>query len=446
MIVPQSRLLWWTGLVGVPLVGAAPLIPQALPLFALLGLGAFGMLAWDARRGLRRLRGLSLALPAVVRVFRARPAHLPVTITSETPQVDTVRVGLALPSGLETPHDVVSVAYSDPITTGRLDWPFTARERGRFAVALAALEVTSPWRFWACRRRLPLATEIRVYPNLFAERRRVAARFLTRGAGGAHLQRQVGKGREFEQLREYLPGDSFDDVHWKATAKRQRPVTKVFQVERTQEVYVVLDASRLAGRPVAAVDGGDAEPVLERYLNSTLLLGQAAERQGDLFGLVVFADQVHRFVRARRGRGHYRACQEALSTLEPRRVTPDFEELATFLRLRLRRRALLLVLTSLDDPVLAEQFVRAIDVVRRQHLVLVQMAVPRGFGPLFGETPITAVDQVYERLAAHCRWQGMRELQVNLQRRGVELCLTPDDRLSAELIARYLGVKQRQLL
>jgi uncharacterized protein (DUF58 family) len=72
-----------------------------------------------------------------------------------------------------------------------------------------------------------------------------------------HTQRQVGKGRDFEQLREYLPGDGYEDIHWKATAKYGHPVTKVFQIERTQELYVVLDASRLSGRtmPVGEDDG-----------------------------------------------------------------------------------------------------------------------------------------------------------------------------------------------
>ena len=96
---------------------------------------------------------------------------------------------------------------------------------------------------------MPAQSEIRVYPNLFTERRNLAALFLHRGAFGLHAQRQVGKGREFEKLREYMPGDSFDEIHWKATAKRGRPITKVFQIERTQEVYVVIDASRLSARP-----------------------------------------------------------------------------------------------------------------------------------------------------------------------------------------------------
>ena len=76
--------------------------------------------------------------------------------------------------------------------------------------------------------------EIRVYPNL---RRDSDLKALRQGVSGAHSVRQVGRGREFEKLREYLPGDGFDEIHWKATARRGRPITKVFQVERTQEIY-----------------------------------------------------------------------------------------------------------------------------------------------------------------------------------------------------------------
>src|SRR5207247_4961504 len=106
--------------------------------------------------------------------------------------------------------------------------------------------------FWAARKSVATKSEVRVYPNLFNERKNLAALFLHRGAFGLHAQRQVGKGREFEKLREYIPGDGYDEIHWKATAKRGRPVTKVFQIERTQEVYVVIDASRLSARPVAS--------------------------------------------------------------------------------------------------------------------------------------------------------------------------------------------------
>src|SRR5207249_1294948 len=177
-------------------------------------------------------------------------------------------------------------------------------------------------------------------------RKSLAAFFLKRGALGLHLQRQIGKGRDFEKLREYVPGDSFDEIHWKATARRAKPITKVFQVERTQEIYVVIDASRLSSRET----GGPGTSILERHVTAALVLGLATERQGDLFGLITFADKVQTFVRARRGKAHFTACRDALYTLQAQSVSPDFDELFSFIRLQLRRRCLIVMLTSLDDP------------------------------------------------------------------------------------------------
>ena len=90
-----------------------------------------------------------------------------------------------------------------------------------------------------------------------------------------------------------------DEIHWKATAKRNRAITKTFQVERTQEIYVVIDASRLSARPV--VLAGIEQPALERYVTSALLLLAAAQHQGDRFGLVTYDHRVRTFVRTSGG-------------------------------------------------------------------------------------------------------------------------------------------------
>jgi uncharacterized protein (DUF58 family) len=320
--------------------------------------------------------------------------------------------------------------------------------------------------FWDARKRVTASSELRVYPNLVSERRNLAALFLHRGSFGLHVQRQIGKGREFEKLREYLPGDGFEDIHWKATAKHGKPVTKVFQIERTQEIYIVLDASRLAARtagtspvqqtPMLTRDASQhrtamkstPEPAtaLERYIAASLVLGLAAEEQGDLFGLLTFSDKVERFIRAKNGKAHFSACRDALYTVEPKIVTPDYEELFTFIRLRLRRRALLVFLTALDDPALSEGFVRNVELIRHQHLVLVNMIQPLGVGPLFAGPEPDSVDDLYSHLGGHLLWENLCELEKVLQRRGVKFSLLKDERLSLQLVHQYLSAKRRQAL
>jgi uncharacterized protein (DUF58 family) len=253
----------------------------------------------------------------------------------------------------------------------------------------------------------------------------------------------VGRGRELEKLREYLPGDNYEDIHWKATAKRSRPVTKVFQIERTQEIYVVIDTSRLSARPIE-----EAAPAtqLERFITAAMVLGLVAEKQGDLFGLLAFDDQVRRFVRARNGKPHYNACREALYTAQSRRVNPDFGEVFSFIRMRLRRRALLIFLTNLDDPVLAESFVRNVDVLARHHLVFVNMLAAPGVAPLFSDPGVATTDDLYQRLGEHLVWQKLRELQQVLSRRGVSMTLLDSETMCLQLVSQYINVKRRQVL
>jgi uncharacterized protein (DUF58 family) len=446
MIVPRNRLLMWVAAVALPFSVLGATGPAAALVAVAAVAGLVVVVAADAVGARGRLAGMGVELPAVARMSKDREAGLEVRVRNERQKAGRLRVGLALPREIESAQEEVEVALPAQSEWSHFSWPCRPRRRGRYTIAAAYLEAASPLGFWSVRARVPVRSEIRVYPNLFNERRKLAALFLHRGAYGAHAQRQVGKGHEFEKLREYVPGDSFEDVSWKATARRGRPITKVFQIERTQEVYVVLDASRLSARPVPAPEGVAPTPSLERAITAALALGLAAEQQGDLFGLLTFTDKVGGFLRAKNGKAHYHACRDALYTLQPQIVSPDFEEVCTFIRLRLRRRSLLIFLTALDNPELAGSFVKTMDLLRRQHLVLVNMIQPPEVGPLFADGGPAAVDDLYRRLGGHLRWNDLRELGKVLQRRGIGFALVPDERLSVELVAQYLSVKQRQLL
>ena len=108
--------------------------------------------------------------------------------------------------------------------------------------------------------------------------------------------------------------------------------------------------------------------------------------------------------------------------------------------------ALLVFLTSLDDPVLAESFVRDLDLICRQHLILVNMLQPPGVRPLFSDGIVASLDEVYKHLGGHLLWHKLCELERVLQRRGVRFSLLDNERLSAQLVTQYLNVKQRQLI
>jgi len=445
MIVPRSRLLFWTAIIVLPFAFLATASPATAVTSLLFIAGLFLVAIADAIYARKNLAGITVELPPVTRMSKDREAKLELRIRNERQQKRRLRVGLPWPQEIKAASEELDAALPAQSEWSRLTWPCTPLKRGNYKFDLAYVEGASPLGLWAARKPVPIESEIRVYPNLPKDRKNLAALFLNRGQFGLHAQRQVGKGRDFEKLREYIPGDGYDEIHWKATARRGKPITKVLQVEKTQEVYVILDASRLsARRPDEEAGGGDS--ALERFVTAALVLGLAAEKQGDLFGLLTFADRVEKFVRARNGQSHYNICRDALYTLQPKIVAPDFDELNTFIRSHLRRRALLIFLTALDDPAVAESFVRNIDLIRRQHLILVNMLQPRGVKPLFANPGVTGLDDLYGELGGHLRWQKLRELQKVLQRLGVQFSLLGNERLSAELVSQYLSVKQRQLL
>ncbi len=455
MIGPTNRLLIFYGLTFPPLT-ILLVLPGAevMPVIA-AGLILILIALVDAAVAPLRLRNVGASLPAMVRMTRDRESSLEVSITRSDMRGRTIRLGLPIPREISSPEEALPVVLAKGTESSRLLWPCTPLKRGQFHIHRCYLEMESFLGLWAFRGIRDVSCEIRVYPNLSRERNNLAALFLNRGGYGIHVRRQHGKGREFEKLREYIPGDGFDEIHWKATAKRRHPITKVFQIERTQEVYVAIDASRLSARTIGTkedsggggpgdLNAGDA--CLERFITATLVVGLAAQKHGDLFGLLTFSDSVHEFLRARGGKSHYSVCRELLFNLHPRMVNPDYEELATFIRLQLRRRALIIVLTNLDDPILSESLTRTADLIGRHHLVMVNMLRPAGARPVFSNENITSPEEIYHELSGHILWHHLRETESTLARHGVRFALLDRERLCVDLVSQYMNVKQRQLL
>ncbi|MEM6278697.1 MAG: DUF58 domain-containing protein [Verrucomicrobiota bacterium] len=464
--VPHLPLLWVAFLLGIPAITLLVYDEGALRwIAAILLLGAALTAILDLIISRSDLEFVSCSAPPLIRGTTGRELEVPVTIANTGPTIAKLRYGIPASRFFRIDDDLEGVltdlGKNKQTTIRSRQVPL---KRGGFRFEKIYLEVPSSFRFWVIRKAMPLDVELRIYPDLSIERKRLASLFLMRGHEGAHLVRQLGKGRDFEQLREYQPGDDYVDIDWKATARRQMPVTRTYQIEKTQEVYVVVDHSRLSGREIrqsldreASADwlrerssrGGEERITtqLEKFLHCALILSSVAEKQGDCYGFVSFSDKVNRFLRARSGKGHYNVIRDALYTLESESVAPDFEPLMIDLRKKLTRRALIVMLVDLSDPLTAEQFLEALPLIQKQHLVLVNMVRPERARELFsrGHDPETT-GAIYESLAGHLQWQELRETGNQLRHLGVELGLPDHEELCTETVTQYLNVKNRQLI
>jgi uncharacterized protein (DUF58 family) len=444
-LVPARQLLIYTAAL-LPL-GLLPVMnPDLVPTAAMLACLALIPVAVDGLLSRHRLLNITFQLPPVIRLCAGRPGEIQVTvIRKETApaQISMIFIGIDLPPAIESENDIISVALAKGHEHFVFPFPVVPTERGRFPLALIMAATRSRLGFWEVRQGTTLSSEIRVYPNLQLEQKGLAPLFLPKKGPGIHPQRQVGQGREFEKLREYLPGDSMDMIHWKATAKRQQPMSRLYQVERVQEIYTVVDTARLSGQPLP---GAEKEQRLESFIRAALVMGMAARQQGDLFGLLTFSHRIESFLRAKGGAGHFNLCRDHLSLLEMQTVSPDFRELAVFIRQKLKKRALLVFMTSLDDPVLAEELLKSVELICRQHLVVIMVMVPKTIRPLFTDEQVTTLDDIRRNLVGHFQDQEMRTMERAFHRLGVTMLRSDAGALAGMAVQQYLSVKARQML
>jgi uncharacterized protein (DUF58 family) len=313
-------------------------------------------------------------------------------------------------------------------------------QRGDYAFADINLRWRGPLGLIVRQGKIEAGQPVKVYPNLLDVRRYdlLLRRNRLQELGLRHT-RQFGEGTEFERLREYLPDDEFRRINWKATARRNRPVTTEYQTERSQNVVAVLDTGRMMQSPVAQI------AKLDYVVNAVLFLTYVATGKGDKVGLMTFADDVGQFVTPRQGRGQFYRVLELLYAVKAQPVEPDYRQALSYLALKQRKRALIVIFTDLSGGLSMQSLVSHVSVLARRSLPLVVTISDPDIYAAARQKPHDSLS-VYQRAAAT---QLLDERQValdNLRRQGVLTLDVPANQLSMAVINRYLELKGRTLL
>jgi uncharacterized protein (DUF58 family) len=181
---------------------------------------------------------------------------------------------------------------------------------------------------------------------------------------------------DFESLRDYVPGDDVRFVDWKAFAHRGRPMVRQYQVERGQELILLLDCGR---RMAATTSAGRTRgwTKLDYALDAALQLAAVALQEGDRVGVLAFDSEVRAWVPPRRGARIFPRLMEAVFDLEPSLKEADLGRALLEVNLRHRRRAMVVILSDVADPLSIERQRAALARgSRRQHLVFAALDDP----------------------------------------------------------------------
>jgi uncharacterized protein (DUF58 family) len=325
-------------------------------------------------------------------------------------------------------------------TSAEMIYALTPPRRGRFSFGRLAVRYVSRLGLVWCDARVGEPQTVKVYPNIRRAREAELKALGARSLVAAHRRTSWrGEGRDFESLREYVPGDELRHVSWSATARRGKLTTRQYQIERDQTILIALDAGRLM---TARIEG---ETKFDSAIHAALALMSAAARGGDHAGLVVFGRRTRAYVPPAKGRDQLDAVLEALYAIEPEMIEPSYTRAFEYVAANCKRRALVVVLTDLLDEEGSRELLSSLRLLRPRHLPLVVSIGDRDLRAVVRDAPEHTDDLFTQSVAEEIMHQREAALRHVEAEGGLALDVTVAALVPA-LLETYIRVKERGLL
>jgi uncharacterized protein (DUF58 family) len=292
------------------------------------------------------------------------------------------------------------------------------------------------------------AATVRVLPNLEQAKQQTLYLIRTRQVAMERRRRRLrGLGREFESLREYRAGDEFRNISWTATARRSKLITRVFQVERSQTVWIVLDAGRLLREQI---ERGKTSSLLrmsklDYAVDAALALAQVAMHSGDRVGLLAYGRDIQQNQNAGRGASHLHSIVESLALVRAEPYEADHARAAHALLSEQHRRSLIVWITDLAETAGTPDVVEYALQMRRRHLVLFAAIGQPDLNERVARRP-DSEEEMFRYIAAIEIVQRRELLLRRLRQQGVLAMELMPGALAGSLVNHYLDIKDRSLI
>lgn len=436
-MIPSRRLIIAATILAVPLLfsGASQSMADIALLINLLLAGAAfvdvlispGPGALQLHRHVSEVLSVGASNPC--RLTLHNKSHLPLTVTvhddpGELCDIDRLPQTVTIAPGKE-----VEVTYA-------------IRPRRRGASSMPAVHIKFPTRLglWFRQQVRALVTPIRIYPDIRAVYRyELMARQNRLAEIGVRMVRMPGQGREFERLREFRYGDEIRQIDWKATARQRQLISREFNVERNQNIVIMVDCGRFMRNE------SDGISYLDRALNSAIMLSYIALGQGDNVSLLAFSSKIERFIRPVRGKPGIQSILRSTYDIQASPNASDYSMALEYLTRVQRKRALVVLITFVTDELQLRVIGESLKLKSLPYLPLCVLLQDVGLRAMADRVPETDLDAYHSAAAAQILTGQFHEA-ASLRESGVMLIDTPPDLLTERLINEYLSIKARNLM
>lgn len=312
----------------------------------------------------------------------------------------------------------------------------------RGAYDFGKVRVYAMSRFRWLQRRFIVAEElqVKVYPSYLQLRKyQLMAETNRWSDAGIRKRRRLGHSMEFEQIKEYVPGDDYRTVNWQATARSGRLMVNNFTEEKSQQIYCVIDKGRVMKMPFEGLS------LLDYAINASLVLSSVALNKQDKAGILTFSERVGTFLPAERRTAQMQAVLETLYNQKTRYLESDYEKLYITIRKKIPQRSLIVLFTNFETLSGLRRQLPYLKKIAKFHLLLVVFFENTELKQLV-EAPAEDIESIYTKIIAEKFAYEKKLIVKELQQTGILALFTTPQKLTVNTLNKYLELKANQAI
>jgi uncharacterized protein (DUF58 family) len=319
-----------------------------------------------------------------------------------------------------------------------LGYHLTPHERGEYQFGRINAFVNGPLQMVNRRYRLGEEQIVKVYHSYIQMRKySLLAVANSLQEAGMKRMRRLGHSMEFEQIKEYVRGDDYRTINWKATARKGDLMVNNYTDERSQQIYCIINKGRVMKMPFEGMT------LLDYAINASLVLSSVALQKQDKAGLIAFAQKVDAFLLADKKPTQINNILESLYKQETAFLEPDLEKLFSVVRNRITQRSLLVYFTNFESFDSLERVLPSLKRLAHYHLLMVVFFDNTELKALT-EARVTTTEDIYIKTIAE-KYRYEKQLIVKeLQKNGIIAVLSTPQNLTVNALNKYLELKMRQ--
>jgi uncharacterized protein (DUF58 family) len=319
----------------------------------------------------------------------------------------------------------------------KIEYTLKPSSRGEYVFNDINVFVHAPLQLVKRRFIFPSKKTVKVYPSYVQMRRYQLLAVSNRlQEVGVKRIRKIGHSMEFEQIKEYVRGDDYRTINWKATARKDGLMVNNYTDERSQQIYCLINKGRVMKMPFNGMT------LLDHAINASLVLANVALVKQDKAGLITFSENLDNFLLADKKPTQMNLILEALYRQQTRYLEPDYEKLFSVIRNRITNRSLLVLFTNFESLEGLQRELPALRKIAHYHLLLVVFFENTELRTLI-DTPASSMEDIYIKTIAEKFAFEKRLMVKELHMNGIPSILTSPENLTVNTVNKYLELKTR---